>query len=364
MLFSAAVAMVPASTLYDLPVSNHGARVRFLLYKKKLEGAVAVKPPADLGGLRSEAYLALNPQGKMPLLVDAEDGIIFETDAICRHLLDKYGATGPSLVPTERAARAKSEVLCSLHDAYLGPIQGCLYKPDPPFGRFGTRTAAIAELCEQLAVVEALADADGPYLVGREFSLADATLFPTVCFAQHMAPKFEQGAERLEAALGPRLARWWGHMLNNDEEAARIAAEIREGLAPWDGRGRWDSIRGAGVRDVAPPTIFDRILAGEVPSTTVYEDDTALAFRDIAPAAPVHILIIPKRRAGLSGLAEATAEHAEVLGHLMIVAAKVARQEGLSDWRLVTNNGEGAGQTVPHLHLHLLGGRPLTWPPG
>ena len=96
----------------------------------------------------------------------------------------------------------------------------------------------------------------------------------------------------------------------------------------------------------------------------VYEDEKALAFRDINPVAPTHVLVIPKRREGLSGLGTASAEHAGILGHLMVTAAAIARQEGLDDFRLVSNNGASAAQSVFHLHLHIIGGRTMTWPPG
>ena len=370
-------ALLPQSTLYDLPVSNHGARVRLLVYKRGIEDKVNIVSPMDLGGLRSPEYTALNPQGKMPLLTDGDDCTVWESDAICRHLLEKHAAdgTGPSLFPDDLAARTAAEVITRHHDAYLGPIQGCLYKPAPPFGRFNSRPEALHELATQLAVVEALADPIGPYLTGAEFSLADATLFPTMVFVTHMLPKFEESltgtaqpsAEPRDAAadvLGPRLLSWWAHMTTKDEEAMRVAAEIRSGLEPWDAKGRWDAIRGAGTRDDAPPTLFDKILAKEIPSDVVYEDDLCLAFRDISPQAPTHVLIIPKQRDGLVGLGAATADHTAILGHLMVAAAKIAKQEGLDDFRLVSNNGEPAGQSVFHLHLHLLGGRPLSWPPG
>ena len=111
-------------------------------------------------------------------------------------------------------------------------------------------------------------------------------------------------------------------------------------------------------------TIFDRIIRREIPADIVWEDDRALAFRDINPQAPVHVLVIPKVDA-IARLADAGPEHEGMLGHLMHVAGEVARQEGVADaFRLVVNNGEGAGQTVFHLHLHVLGGRPLGWPPG
>ena len=104
--------------------------------------------------------------------------------------------------------------------------------------------------------------------------------------------------------------------------------------------------------------IFCKIVAGDIPSTKVYEDDTVLAFRDINPQAPTHILVIPKEHIA-NGAADVTAENAAVVGQIFEIIAKLAKEEGLSDFRVVTNNGEGAGQTVPHLHFHLLGGRTL-----
>jgi histidine triad (HIT) family protein len=110
--------------------------------------------------------------------------------------------------------------------------------------------------------------------------------------------------------------------------------------------------------------LFCRIIAGEIPATNVYEDDHSFAFRDINPQAPTHILLIPKKH--IASLNEATEEDQAVLGHLMCVATQIAKQEGLSKrgYRVVTNTGADAGQTVWHIHLHVLGGRPMTWPPG
>lgn len=109
-------------------------------------------------------------------------------------------------------------------------------------------------------------------------------------------------------------------------------------------------------------TIFGRIARDEIPSERVYEDERAVAFRDISPQAPVHLLVIP--REPIARLSEARDEHAELLGHLLLVARRVAAEAGLGDFRLVVNDGSGAGQTVFHLHVHVLGGRPLGWPPG
>ena len=109
-------------------------------------------------------------------------------------------------------------------------------------------------------------------------------------------------------------------------------------------------------------TIFGKIARGEAPAKIVYEDDRALAFHDASPQAPTHILVIPRRP--IEKLAATDENDASLLGHLMLVARKVAADAGLEDYRLVVNNGEGAGQTVFHLHLHVLGGRSMRWPPG
>jgi len=111
-------------------------------------------------------------------------------------------------------------------------------------------------------------------------------------------------------------------------------------------------------------TLFEKIVAREIPAAIVYEDDLVLAFRDIAPKAPVHVLIVPKR--AIPRIAEAGPDDHAVLGHLLLKAAAVARTLGLeaTGYRLVINNGQDGGETVPHLHVHILGGRPLAWPPG
>lgn len=111
-------------------------------------------------------------------------------------------------------------------------------------------------------------------------------------------------------------------------------------------------------------TIFTKIINREIPADIVYEDERVLAFRDINPVAPVHILVIPKER--IVNVASAESNHRDVLGELLLATATIARQEGLeeSGYRIVTNNGLNAGQTVFHLHLHLIGGRPMDWPPG
>jgi histidine triad (HIT) family protein len=110
--------------------------------------------------------------------------------------------------------------------------------------------------------------------------------------------------------------------------------------------------------------IFCRIAAGEIPSAIVFQDDHCVAFRDIEPRAPIHILIVPRRH--IASLADLTGEDAALAGHLQLTAVRLAAAEGLADsgYRVVVNCGVDAGQTVSHLHVHLLGGRHFTWPPG
>ena len=113
-------------------------------------------------------------------------------------------------------------------------------------------------------------------------------------------------------------------------------------------------------------TIFDKIVAKEIPATIIYEDEQCLAFRDIAPVAKTHFLVIPKNRDGLTGISKAEERHKQLLGHLMVVCAKVAKQEGLAEsgYRTVINDGKEGCQSVYHLHIHVIGGQQLSWPPG
>lgn len=115
---------------------------------------------------------------------------------------------------------------------------------------------------------------------------------------------------------------------------------------------------------MADKTLFQKICDKEIPATIVHEDDLCVAFRDISPGAPVHILIVPRQH--LPRIAAATPADQALLGHLLLTAGNVARSEGIADsgFRLVINNGPDGGESVPHLHVHLLGGRALAWPPG
>ncbi|XP_063545669.1 adenosine 5'-monophosphoramidase HINT1-like [Cydia strobilella] len=125
-----------------------------------------------------------------------------------------------------------------------------------------------------------------------------------------------------------------------------------------------DEVKKAQVQSVATPgpTIFDKILAREISADIIYEDDLCMAFNDVSPQAPVHFLVIPKRR--IPRLQDAEESDKELLGHLMSVARALATARAPLGWRLVVNNGREGAQSVYHLHLHILGGRQMGWPPG
>ncbi|MGC6467397.1 MAG: histidine triad nucleotide-binding protein [Akkermansiaceae bacterium] len=111
-------------------------------------------------------------------------------------------------------------------------------------------------------------------------------------------------------------------------------------------------------------TLFEKIIAREIPAEIIYEDDQCLCFKDIAPQAPVHLLLIPKKP--IPRVAESSQSDQELLGHLLLKVGEIARQEGYEEegFRVIINNGKHGGEAVPHLHLHLLAGRQLQWPPG
>ncbi len=118
------------------------------------------------------------------------------------------------------------------------------------------------------------------------------------------------------------------------------------------------------VADGAPPTVFDKIISGEWSSDKIHEDELCLAFRDINPQAPIHFLVIPKNRDGLTQLSKARDDQKALLGHLMYVAQQLGQKECPEGFRVTINDGKDGAQSVYHLHLHVMGGRQMAWPPG
>ncbi len=273
---------------------------------------------------------------------------------------------------------------------YLTTIQGCLYKPASrlPLGDYPDRKSALEAYRRNWNIIESFLRTDDDnddndhkgaddddndddeeveitYLCGKEVSLADATLFPSAVFATYMLPKFDANDSEnspKHSPLPPKLTRWFHSLRDNDSAFTKVYDEIMDTLVnSWENTNhRWDSIRGAGTRDDAPSTIFDLILNGTIPANIVRENDHILAFKDIHPLAPAHILLIPKDRNGLISLRQSSEEHIHILGQLLVMAGEIARDTSLGfgdGARIVINDGKDGGQEVQHLHVHVLGGR-------
>jgi len=171
----------------------------------------------------------------------------------------------------------------------------------------------------------------GARLVRR--SLASPALLHTARVARHCALLFP--------------TRLYAKKMSSEVDAAAAAASTDPAINP------------------NAPTFFDKIVSKEIPAAIIHEDELCLAFRDINPQGPVHFLVIPKNKDGLNKLSSAEPRHKELLGHLLYTAAEVARKEGLAEgFRTVINDGVNGAQSVYHLHVHVIGGRQMAWPPG
>lgn len=219
------------NVLYDVPVSNNGARIRLLIYKKKLQDEIEIKSPVELGGLSSDAYLALNPLAKMPVL-QLEDGTgLPESQVIESYLLDKYVDRAPSLVPATPELRARASLIVRILDVYINSIQGCMYKP---MDSKSERASQVAQIAKQLDVLEGYVV--GPYCTGESMSYADTALVPTFVFMNFILPKFFGWPSLWEDR--PKLEKWW-QLMNEDPEAKMVIGEVMDGLSAWDKAGRW-----------------------------------------------------------------------------------------------------------------------------
>ena len=236
------------NVLYDVPVSNNGARCRLIIYWKQLEDEFAITNPSEVGGLKSEEYLAMNPQGKMPLLMTADGLALPESEVISQWICDEYSEVGPELKPEDPETRAICALATRIHDVYIVPIQGCMYR-----GPMDVKTRAdqLADVAKQLDVIEgAMSLRDGPFVAGREPSTADAALFPTYVFIEYILPK-HFGWKDVFAGR-PRTAEWWEAM-RLDTCGARVYGEIRGGLESWESNGRWQTV---GVTDAVKDASF------------------------------------------------------------------------------------------------------------
>ena len=230
-----------AATLYDIPVSNHGARVRVAIYAKGLADEVTIASPADLGGIKSPEYLALHPQGKMPLLVLDDGQAIPESEIIVQFLLDKYASTGPSLLPSTPELRARSAGVCRHHDLYVAPVQGAMYRAMDT----QTRAGQLAELHKQLQILDAMCSTEGPFfLPGNAATHADGAIVPTMCFVLYALPKYFKwkGEHNKSLDAYPNLSKWFSACTAADASLKKVADEVTAALAAWDEGGRWEKV--------------------------------------------------------------------------------------------------------------------------
>lgn len=219
-------------TLIDVPVSNHGGRVRYLIYAKKLEQEVDIQTPKVLGGLRSEQYLELHPGGKMPLLMLPGGQCLPESDVIANYIVDKY-QSGPSFHASTPELRARANAVCRIHDMYVSGTQACMYK-----------AMGIEERADKLRTLHNLLNyfermLDGPYVCGSQMTLADATLFPTFVFFLHILPSRFGWRDVFDGR--PKLRAWW-EVIEADGHATRVIGEIKSVLRTWDEKGRWKEL--------------------------------------------------------------------------------------------------------------------------
>ena len=237
-------------TLITVDVGNNPARCRMLVYHKGLEQLVDVKSPADFGGLASPEYRALNPQGKIPVLILPTGEAIFEAKVVCGYLNDKYAEVGPSVGAATPEERARAALLTQVHDLYIAspnssdPMvtanQGAMYKSveqiDAP-----SRAAKLAELEKQMDVLEGLIQA--PYAAGASLTEADFALYPTLaCFLPYLLPTVFGWADPFDASRRPKLAAWLA-TVGALTAAQRVRGEVMKGLEGWTASGRFAPIK-------------------------------------------------------------------------------------------------------------------------
>lgn len=219
--------------MYDVPVSNNGARVRLVAYWKGLEDTVVFKSPAEVGGLKGPGYLAINPAGKVPALVLPDGDTIPESEVISQFLVDSFPDRGPSLVGSTPRERAEVTYLTRIHDLYITTVQAAMYRAMGP----EERRAGLRQIHQQLAILESRTR--GPFLVGPTPTTADAAIFPTAVFLHFILPKHFGWPSAFDGC--PRLERWFETM-SRDPQGARVRTEIEGGLRGWEENNRWESL--------------------------------------------------------------------------------------------------------------------------
>lgn len=221
--------------------------MRYIIYTKGLD--IDIVSPGALNGLKSPDYLALNPHGKMPLLVLPDGTALPESDTIARYLLDEYAGQGPSFDPGSAQERAHANLAARTLDTYVFPVQGAMYKEMEA----GERARQLAEMDAQLDVIENILSDAGPRVCGSALSIGDTALFPTLVFILDIATKVFGWDDPL--ARRAKLAAHWKEMSETDAAGKRVVAEIRSGLQNWVDTKRWDEL-GITAQVAADPAAF------------------------------------------------------------------------------------------------------------
>jgi len=232
--------------LISVPVGNNPARIRLLIYLKGIEDQIQLKTPFDYGGMQSDEYKRINPQGKMPVLILPDGTTIYESKVISGYILDRWNGTGPKLQASTPEARALAAQINAIHDLYVASpnasdprvtaTQGCMYKPVDVIDA-DSRALKVAEIAKQLDVLEGLMK--GPFCVGEDMTEADLAMYPTFIFFVVMLPKVFGWPDVFHAR--PKLKTWMKHM-ETLEPVQQVKAEVEGGLQNWEQQKRFDSI--------------------------------------------------------------------------------------------------------------------------
>ena len=227
-------------SLYTTPVSNDGARCRYLAKRKELpEELFQICSPKDFGGLKTEEYLKLNPLGKMPMLLIEDSNnnstnTLFESAIISEYLAEKFSSHGPSFLPSTPEGRAKARLIAQLLDVYIGPHHLYMYKPIE-----GDRVEGVNKMKAGFDAIEHVLDKNGPYALGRELSIADCCLWGNWAFYDFMLPTFF-GWNPIEGR--PKLQAWREKMGNESNAAREVYTSVFEALGGWWDNGRWNKL--------------------------------------------------------------------------------------------------------------------------
>lgn len=228
-------------TLFGSPVSNYTARCRYLVYRKDIEEKVNIRSPADMGGIKSDDFLKLNPLGKMPAAVvhgsvgSGGDEAIYESAVICEYLAERFIDDGPSFVPNSAERRARARIISALLDTYMGSLHPYMYKKDVS----DDRATGAAKMQAVFDAIENSLDEEGPYAVGDTLSIADCCLWGNWPFYDFMLPTFF-GWSPTDGR--PKLAAWRKMMTSESKASKRVYNEVFDGLQGWWDNDRWVKI--------------------------------------------------------------------------------------------------------------------------